>query len=237
MDLAGSERKEDSAHHDAQQRKESADINTSLMALKDCIRQRAMAAKSTDHVHIPYRNSNLTKVLKSSLDDSDASTVVIATVSPGSADTEHSMSTLDTVCMITGQGGGTCKTEEVHDWAPEKAPTQPSHWSPEELKHWITTTDNGKYSGAVVPSSMDGKSFLKASLPRCKLMCEHIQTENKSECGTELFYAFRAELKRVQEMEKQRRAEIVDVKGAKKKVISTYTKVLAPPNPTSAEAK
>lgn len=40
IDLAGSERNSDSSTHDKQRIKESKEINTSLMNLKDCIRNR-----------------------------------------------------------------------------------------------------------------------------------------------------------------------------------------------------
>ena len=40
VDLAGSEHKIDSMWHGADRRKEGAQINASLMALKDCIRER-----------------------------------------------------------------------------------------------------------------------------------------------------------------------------------------------------
>merc|ERR1719356_14264 len=38
VDCAGSERNEDSTHHDAQSRKDQADINSSIFALKECFR-------------------------------------------------------------------------------------------------------------------------------------------------------------------------------------------------------
>ena len=43
VDCAGTERKEDSATHSAERRKEGAEINTSLHALKECLRHWLLA--------------------------------------------------------------------------------------------------------------------------------------------------------------------------------------------------
>ena len=77
VDLAGSEHRIDSDKHDARRRQEGAQINSSLMALKACVRARANRDK-----YIPYRQNKLTQVLKRSFDDARAKTFVIATVSP-----------------------------------------------------------------------------------------------------------------------------------------------------------
>lgn len=50
VDLAGSERGTDTKSHNRQRRTESSEINTSLLALKECI--RAIDGKSQ---HVPYR--------------------------------------------------------------------------------------------------------------------------------------------------------------------------------------
>jgi kinesin family protein 2/24 len=60
VDLAGTERNQDSAHHDAKLRKETTEINRSLMALKDCVRERAQGAS-----HISFRKDKLTQLLRS----------------------------------------------------------------------------------------------------------------------------------------------------------------------------
>ena len=57
MDLAGSERAADSRHHNRQRRVESAEINKSLLALKECIR-----SFDRDATHVPFRSSKLTQV-------------------------------------------------------------------------------------------------------------------------------------------------------------------------------
>jgi kinesin family member 2/24 len=96
VDLAGSEKNIDSMYHSAQRRKEGAQINASLMALKSCIRARA-AGKNRSHV---YRKSKLTMALKGSFILPTARTVIIATVSPSSKDTEHSLNTLKHACIM-----------------------------------------------------------------------------------------------------------------------------------------
>jgi kinesin family protein 2/24 len=80
VDLAGSEHRIDSMYHGKERRKETGNINASLMALKECIRARA-AGKNLSH---QYRKSKLTMALKTSFSLSTARTIVIATVSPAS---------------------------------------------------------------------------------------------------------------------------------------------------------
>jgi hypothetical protein len=76
------------------------------MALKECIRARVAADKSGAKVHIPFRDHKLTQLLKQSFTQADASTIVIATISPSSADTEHTLTTLYHSCLMDGQKGG-----------------------------------------------------------------------------------------------------------------------------------
>jgi len=99
VDLAGSEQSIDSMYHTAELRKEGAAINSSLMALKDCIRAKANGSTAT---HI-YRKSKLTMALKDSFVLPTARTVIVATVSPSSKDTEHSLNTLRHACLMDGQ--------------------------------------------------------------------------------------------------------------------------------------
>ncbi len=88
VDLAGSERGSDTKSHNSQRRAESAEINTSLLSLKECI--RALGQKN---VHVPYRGSKLTLILKDCFSP-DSKTTMIATVSPGASATDHSLNTL-----------------------------------------------------------------------------------------------------------------------------------------------
>jgi kinesin family member 2/24 len=68
---------------------ESAEINKSLLALKECIR-----ALDSDSVHVPYRASKLTLVLKDCFAKENARTVMIATVSPTASSADHTLNTL-----------------------------------------------------------------------------------------------------------------------------------------------
>jgi len=89
IDLAGSERGADTLDTDRQTRMDGAEINKSLLALKECIR-----ALDQQLDHTPFRGSKLTQVLKDSFIGSNCRTVMIANVSPCSQSVEHSLNTL-----------------------------------------------------------------------------------------------------------------------------------------------
>ncbi|XP_073106586.1 kinesin-like protein KIN-13B [Elaeis guineensis] len=88
IDLAGSERGADTTDNDKQTRIEGAEINKSLLALKQCIR-----ALDNDQTHIPFRGSKLTEVLRDSF-IGDSRTVMISCISPNSGSCEHTLNTL-----------------------------------------------------------------------------------------------------------------------------------------------
>jgi kinesin family protein 2/24 len=88
IDLAGSERASDVNDNDRQTRIEGAEINKSLLALKECIRALDQNSK-----HVPFRGSTLTSVLKDSF-IGNCRTVMCANVSPGTTSCEHTMNTL-----------------------------------------------------------------------------------------------------------------------------------------------
>ena len=94
IDLAGSERGSDTRSHNAQRRLESAEINTSLHALKECIRAIDQNSQTGGSGRAPHRDSKLTLLLKDCFTSAKALTTMTATVSPGAASADHTINTL-----------------------------------------------------------------------------------------------------------------------------------------------
>ncbi|XP_047058761.1 kinesin-like protein KIN-13B [Lolium rigidum] len=107
IDLAGSERGADTTENDKQTRIEGAEINKSLLALKECIR-----ALDNDQTHIPFRGSKLTEVLRDSF-IGDSRTVMISCISPSSGSCEHTLNTLRYADRVKSLSKGGISKKEV----------------------------------------------------------------------------------------------------------------------------
>ncbi|XP_049817868.1 kinesin-like protein Klp10A isoform X2 [Aethina tumida] len=101
IDLAGNERGADTSSANRQTRMEGAEINKSLLALKECI--RALGRKGA---HLPFRVSKLTQVLRDSFVGNNSRTCMIAMISPGVNSCEHSLNTLRYADRVKELGGG-----------------------------------------------------------------------------------------------------------------------------------
>lgn len=210
LDCAGTERRHDSLYHSQERQSESTEINASLYALKECIRIRSQNSKTKKHVHVPYRSSNLTRILRESLECPYSRLHVIATVSPNATDTEHTIHTLKTISTLTG---GLWEERDSHQWvsswrdgpdmaSPElKAPKKMTH---PELVEWLEIRNLlGK---SQVPTHIDGKGLMKMSKIQLKYL---LYDDSDSKLGNEkaelLFKSLRTETERVTQDELQRR--------------------------------
>ena len=97
VDLAGSERATETQSNDKNRLAEGADINKSLLALKECIRALdARKIKGNSEHHVPFRNSKLTLVLRDSfLGKADLCKIImISCISPSNHSANHTINTL-----------------------------------------------------------------------------------------------------------------------------------------------
>ena len=89
VDLAGTEW--DTANYDKERRKESAEINKSLMSLKECIRALDGQSKSS---FIPFRGSKMTLMLRDSFIQESSKVIMFVCVSPAFMKMNHTLVTL-----------------------------------------------------------------------------------------------------------------------------------------------
>ena len=93
---ARTERAQETQSNDRARRAEGAEINKSLLALKECIRALDARKNNNNDGHVPFRASKLTLVLRDSfVSKSEKSKIVmIACVGPGITSANHTINTL-----------------------------------------------------------------------------------------------------------------------------------------------
>ena len=97
VDLAGSERATETQCNNKSRLAEGAEINKSLLALKECIRALdARKQSGNSELHVPFRNSKLTLVLRDSFigKSNTCKIIMISCVSPGYTSANHTINTL-----------------------------------------------------------------------------------------------------------------------------------------------
>ena len=97
VDLAGSERATETQSNNKSRLAEGAEINKSLLALKECIRALdARKIKGNSDQHVPFRNSKLTLVLRDSFlgKANLCKIIMISCVSPSNHSSNHTINTL-----------------------------------------------------------------------------------------------------------------------------------------------
>lgn len=202
IDLAGSERRGDSLYHSQERQKESAEINASLFALKECVRARA-----SNSSRVPFRNHNLTKLLRESFERDGARLCVIAAVSPNATDTEHSVETLRFATAIVGtdsqvREGETrivvpaTKTFESRDIL------SPKQWDNTQLKRFLA---HKKMDRVKLTDKHDGKLLMKMSVQQ---MRTQLFDDRDSELAKRLFDLLRLENDKISKLQRADRIKL-----------------------------
>jgi len=184
VDLAGSERNYETLKMTAQMHRESADINFSLMALKDCFRayhsnltgnkyMQRTASRCNNPINdkviarAPYRSSLLTRILRECF-ILDASlnlhrTLLIATLSPSPDDVTHSINTLDHVSLMSPifQSLTTSIIVEVPLLGAPLSSAPIHTWTHDQLNVWLASADGGRFSALALPPNIDGAKLME----------------------------------------------------------------------------
>jgi len=133
IDLAGAENAADSQFHDKSRIKETKAINSSLMTLKECIKNRAKSVQDpSTFVHIPFRQAKLMLVMKDAFELEShklSRTVVFACVAPTLLDQAMTLNTLRYVGPIKQGNHNRAKVEAD--------PRNPSNWDNAKLRSWL----------------------------------------------------------------------------------------------------
>jgi len=190
IDCAGSERSSDSMYHDAARRRESAEINQSLYALKQCIRaarqvhvwRKRGADPDRAPAPPPFRASALTRVLREALTSPEALLAVVATVSPAATDAEHSVATLRAVAELAGTTAAAERASDARGAVVPKArdaapgpgvasrgpplPPFPRAWSAKRLAAFLATKLGlDAFAARSADLGLDGKRVARMSVP------------------------------------------------------------------------
>ncbi|XP_041643637.1 kinesin-like protein KIF2A isoform X1 [Cheilinus undulatus] len=209
IDLAGNERGADTSSADRQTRLEGAEINKSLLALKECIR-----ALGRNKPHTPFRASKLTQVLRDSFIGENSRTCMIATISPGMTSCENTLNTLRYANRVKEFGISPSDipfSQSGQGSRPDHSPTNTFEYddfaatSPSRVKE-LTVDPNQMMEGgrpnihAVNQLDLLDEDWLSVSPQRddLKLLCE----QNEEEVSPQLF-TFHEAVSQLVEMEEQ----------------------------------
>lgn len=163
VDLAGSERNYETQNMTAKQHREFAEINTSLMALKECFRAHGELIQQRP-ARPPYRGSRLTQVLRSCFTEEDHQTLILAAVSPTATDLLHTVNSLSQVTQMSkalSRGRSECVVPlALHEF---NASSPIWEWSSSEVEQWVRCVDGGRFAYLVLPPGVDGAALMSIS--------------------------------------------------------------------------
>jgi len=186
--------------HDADRRKEGAEINQSLHALKECMRHWVLA-QDGKAAHIPFRESSLTRVLADSFMRSDTLITVVGTVSPSCTDTEHTLTTLKTVAAVAGTDHAIRETKrdvKARQVAVALDTLPPKLWDEARVRQWLGSAVSSRGESLcqllpLLPAGTAGKQLMRLSAVQIK---QHWSAP--AELAAALFHELRVETRRAE---------------------------------------
>ena len=132
VDLAGSERAQETQSNNRQRRAEGAEINKSLLALKECIRALdARKSSGNSDIHVPFRASKLTHVLRDSFISKrdKCKIIMISCVSPCYTSSNHTINTLRYSDRLKEKTSTMQKINNINNNNNQNRPRNKSHYS------------------------------------------------------------------------------------------------------------
>jgi kinesin family protein 2/24 len=132
VDLAGSERAQETQSNNRQRRAEGAEINKSLLALKECIRALdARKSSGNNDIHVPFRASKLTHVLRDSFISKrdKCKIIMISCVSPCYTSSNHTINTLRYSDRLKEKTSTMQKINNINNNNNQNRPRNKSHYS------------------------------------------------------------------------------------------------------------
>jgi len=186
--------------HDAERRREGAEINQSLHALKECMRHWVLA-QDGKAAHIPFRESSLTRVLADSFMRSDTLITVVGTVSPSCTDTEHTLTTLKTVAAVAGTDHAIRETKrdvKARQVAVALDTLPPKLWDEARVRQWLGSAVSSRGESLcqllpLLPAGTAGKQLMRLSAVQIK---QHWSAP--AELAAALFHELRVETRRAE---------------------------------------
>lgn len=133
--------------------------------LQECIRARASQSS-----RIPYRNSNLTRILRESFERNDAKLSIIGCVAGNASDTDHTTETLKTISAIVGNENKNIE-EKARPVVKATIPTKmnrdklPKQWSQKELKSFLSKNN---IDNIQLAPSHNGAALMKLSISQVR---------------------------------------------------------------------
>uniref|UniRef100_A0A8C7NZW2 Kinesin-like protein n=1 Tax=Oncorhynchus mykiss TaxID=8022 RepID=A0A8C7NZW2_ONCMY len=188
IDLAGNERGADTSSADRQTRLEGAEINKSLLALKECIR-----ALGRNKPHTPFRASKLTQVLRDSFIGENSRTCMEFGISPSDIPFSQQQG---------GGGGGRAELSPTNTYEYDDFPNSPTRVKELTVDPGVMMEGRGGGGGHSVTQLevLEAQWGVGSSPQRddLKLLCE----QNEEEVSPQLF-TFHEAVSQLVEMEEQ----------------------------------